>query len=145
MLYKHKRFTINTKIRKIYDEHNRVLRITGNAYRVFVFLCRNGPSTVTQIGDHLDHAKDYRENHIRQYRYKINTVLSADIVKYENKMYFITGNVQTLPEWEADPNEKRSSFDPPTCKGNNFCLIIILLLITVLIALFCLIIKHRKP
>lgn len=55
-----------------------------------LFFCvRNGPSTVTNIGDDLDRVKGYNEDHIRQYRYKINTIIGHDVVKYENKMYFI--------------------------------------------------------
>ena len=75
MIHTHKHFTIDIKSRKTYDENGKELHLTGNAFRVLVFLCENGSATVTDIGDFLDGEKDYDENHIRQYRYKINTII----------------------------------------------------------------------
>ena len=102
MFYKHKHFILNSKARKIFDENKKELRLTGNAYRVLVFLCENGPSTVTDIGDDLDRVKDYDEDNIRQYRYKINTIIGHDVVKYENKIYFIDGEVEKTEKTKAD-------------------------------------------
>jgi hypothetical protein len=144
MTYKHDRFTINTGTRKVYDEYNKELRITGNAYRVLVFLCRNGASTVTQIGDFLDHAKNYSEDHIRQYRYKINTILSADIIKYENKLYRIDGEVLACSKVAGVRNEKKYSSVPPFCKGSRHCMMTKFILFTVFLALFHIIIKGRR-
>lgn len=93
MIYQHQYFSINTDNREVYDEHHKLLRITGNAYRVLVFLCTKS-GTVTEIGEYLDRAKDYTEDHLRQYRYKINSIIGHDVVKYFNNMYSIDGEVK---------------------------------------------------
>ncbi len=98
MYYQYKYFILDSKAKKIFDENQKELRLTGNAYRVLIFLCDKGHSTVTDIGDYLDRAKNYNEDHIRQYRYKINTIIGKNIVKYENKMYFIDGKVEKVEE-----------------------------------------------
>ena len=38
MFYKHRFFSINTKSRQVYNEHGKELKITGNSFRVLVFL-----------------------------------------------------------------------------------------------------------
>ena len=48
---------------------------------VVIFLCKNKNANLTEIGEYLDYAKDYDENHIRQYRYKINTIIGKDIIE----------------------------------------------------------------
>lgn len=108
MIYKHKYFILDPDVRKIFDENNKELKITGNSFRVLVFLCEHGPATVTDISDILDRAKDYDEDHIRQYRYKINTIIGKNIIKYENKIYFIDGET-----------EKMSNEDELTLNKNN--------------------------
>lgn len=108
MTFKHTHFILYTEKRKVFDENNKELRLTGNAYRTLVFLCENGPSTVTDIGDYLDQAKNYNEDHLRQYRYKINSIVGHDIVKYENKVYFIDGDVIKKPKDDKQPiNDQR--------------------------------------
>lgn len=94
MIYRHKHFNLNTKLRKVFDENNKELRLTGNAFRVLVFLCENEASTITDIGEYLDGAKDYDENHMRQYRYKINSIIGHDVVVYQNNIYSISGNIE---------------------------------------------------
>jgi len=93
MVYKHNYFTLDTESRRVFDENNKELRITGNAYRMLVFLCANKNTNLTQIGEFLDAAKDYDENSIRQYKYKINTVLGYDVVEYRNGIYSLIGEV----------------------------------------------------
>lgn len=94
MIYRHKHFSLNTKLKKIFDENNKELRLTGNAFRVLIFLCENEASTITRIGEYLDGAKDYDENHMRQYRYKINSIIGYDVVVYQNNVYSISGNIE---------------------------------------------------
>ncbi len=94
VLYKHQYFILDPEKRKVFDENNKELKLTGNAFLVLVFLCEYGTATVTDIGDGLDRMKDYDEDHIRQYRYKINTIIGRDIMKYKNKVYFIEGKVE---------------------------------------------------
>lgn len=106
MIYKHKHFSLDTDSRVVFDENNKQLRLTGNAYRVLVFLCTNKSGTVTDIGDFLDHAKDYDENHLRQYRYKINSIIGHDVIKYQNSIYSIEGDVEEI---ENKPNSKRNT------------------------------------
>ncbi|MCG2697739.1 hypothetical protein L6307_01425 [Candidatus Parcubacteria bacterium] len=104
MHYIHKHFNLDLAARKVFDENGKELRLTSNAYRVLVFLCEHGPSTVTDIGDDLDRAKNYNEDHIRQYRYKINTIMGRDVVKYENKMYFVDGKAEKVEEIKENNN-----------------------------------------
>lgn len=96
MYYKHEYFILDTDKRIVSDENDKELRLTGNAYRVLVFLCANKSGTLTDIGNFLDWAKDYNENHLRQYRYKINSLISHDIVRYQNGIYSIEGDIQEV-------------------------------------------------
>ena len=61
MLHKHNFFSLDTDSRQVFDEHGKELRLTGNAYRVLVFLCANKQGMITDIGDFLDREKDYSE------------------------------------------------------------------------------------
>ena len=99
MVYKHHYFSLDTEKREVYDENNKLLRITGNVYRMLVFLCSNKCGTLTEIGEFLDRAKEYSEDHLRQYKYKINTILGHDVIKYCNNVYSIEGEITT-----ADPS-----------------------------------------
>jgi len=116
MIYKNKYFVLDTSLRKIFDENNKELKITGNSFRVLVFLCEHGPATVTDISDVLDRAKDYDEDHIRQYRYKINTIIGENIVKYENKIYFIDGGTEKIANKDSlilDKNNRNTDLLQP--------------------------------
>lgn len=94
MIYQHQYFQLDTKSKKVLDENGKELRLTGNAYRVLVFLCTNKNATVTDIGQSLDWAKDYEENHLRQYKYKINTVIGRDVIEYKNGVYSLIGDIK---------------------------------------------------
>src|SRR3989338_7101292 len=102
MICKHKKFSLDTETRGVYDENNKLLRITGNVYRTLVFLCANKSGTITEIGEYLDRAKEYNEDHLRQYKYKINTIIGADIVKYYNNIYSIEGEIEVFDERNKD-------------------------------------------
>jgi hypothetical protein len=93
MIYSHKNFILDTENRRVFDENDKELRITGNALRVLVYLCKNKIATVTDLGDYLDHAFGYTEEHLRQYRYKINTIIGHDVVEYKNNIYSVAGEV----------------------------------------------------
>lgn len=94
MIYKHNYFQLNTESRKVFDENDKELRLTGNPFRMLIFLCQKKNATVTDIGGVLDYAKDYDEEQIRQYRYKINTIIGYDIVEYKNGIYSLIGDVE---------------------------------------------------
>jgi len=94
MTYLHKYFSLDAKSKKVFDENEKNLRITGNAYRLLVFLCKKKNANITEIGDYLDWAKDYDENNIRQYRYKANTIIGYDVIEYKNGMYSLAGKVK---------------------------------------------------
>jgi len=116
MIYQNKYFILDTSLRKVFDENNKELKITGNSFRVLVFLCEHGPATITDISDALDRAKDYDEDHIRQYRYKINTIIGKNIVKYENKIYFIDGGTQKIENKDSlilDKNNRNTDLLQP--------------------------------
>ena len=95
MIYKHPYFKLDTKSKKVFDENNKELSLTGNAYRLLVFLCGKNNATLTDINDYFDPtgAKDYTENHIRQYRYKINSIIGHSIVAYKNNIYSINDTI----------------------------------------------------
>ena len=94
MYHKNSKFILDDKRRLVFDENNKELRLTGNAYRLLVFLCKQGSATLTEIGDYLDWAKDYNENHLRQYRYKINSIIGHDVIEYQNGVYLLIGDVK---------------------------------------------------
>lgn len=98
MFYKHHYFSVDTKRKMVFDENWKELRLTGNAYRVLVFLCDNKCANLTEIGEFLDTAKDYEENHLRQYRYKINTIVGKTVIEYKNKVYSLIGEVRESDE-----------------------------------------------
>lgn len=100
MIYKHQYFKLDIKSKIVFDENNKQLRLTGNAYRVLVFLCANKSGTVSQIGEYLDWAKDYDENQMRQYRYKVNSIIGHDIIVYQNGIYSLVGVVEEFNENE---------------------------------------------
>lgn len=100
MMYTHKYFTLNSESKKVFDENGKELRLTGNAYRVLVFLCENKNANITEIGNYLDWAKDYDENNIRQYRYKINSIIGHDVIEYKNNIYSLKGEVKEVEKLE---------------------------------------------
>lgn len=110
MIFKHKHFTLDTQSRRVYDENGKLLRITGNAYLMLEFLCKEKHGTVTDIGDALDRigkkrSKDetraimgYTEDDLRQLKYKINSLIGYDVVKYQNHIYSLEGEITIQPE-----------------------------------------------
>src|SRR3989339_776568 len=95
MIHKHPYFKLDTESKRVFDENGRELVLTGNAYRLLVFLCEKRNATLTDINDYFDPAgaKDYNENHVRQYRYKINSIIGRNIVSYKNNVYSINGTI----------------------------------------------------
>ena len=93
MIFKHRYFKLDTASKKVFDENNKELALTGNAYRLLVFLCNKKNATLTDINDFFDPAgaKEYTENHVRQYRYRINSLIGHNIVAYKNNIYSIDG------------------------------------------------------
>lgn len=98
MVYQHQYFQLDTASKKVFDENDKELALTGNAYRMLVFLCEKKHANLTEIGDYLDRAKEYTENHLRQYRYKIETIIGRDVIEYKNGMYAIIGDLKEAPE-----------------------------------------------
>ncbi|HBB37364.1 MAG: hypothetical protein UX02_C0001G0263 [Candidatus Moranbacteria bacterium GW2011_GWC1_45_18] len=95
MIYKHSYFKLDAESKKVFDENNKELALTGNAYRLLVFLCDKRNATITDINDYFDPAgaKDYTGNHIRQYRYKIHSIIGYGIIAYKNNIYSINGTI----------------------------------------------------
>lgn len=96
MTYKHQYFVLDTESRRVFDENDKPLRLTGNAFRLLIFLCSRKNATITDIGEELDSAKDYDENNVRQYKYKINTIIGHDIIEYRNGIYSIIGGIEQV-------------------------------------------------
>ena len=109
MIYKHQYFKLNTESRKVFDENNKELVLTGNAYRLLVFLCEKKNATLTDINDFFDPAgaKEYTENHIRQYRHKINSIVGHDVVAYKNNIYSINGPTPVKRANESGKNFRK--------------------------------------
>ncbi|MCX6766603.1 MAG: formylglycine-generating enzyme family protein [Candidatus Moranbacteria bacterium] len=97
MIFKHRYFKLNTASKRVFDENNKELALTGNAYRLLVFLCHKQNATLTDINDFFDPAgaKEYTENHVRQYRHKINSLIGYNVVVYKNNIYSIGGSMST--------------------------------------------------
>jgi len=102
MIYKHQQFVLNTESQTVLDDNGKELRLKGNASRMLVFLCKNKHGNLTEIGEYLDFANNYTENHIRQYRYKINTIIGSDVVEYKNGVYSLVVNIKELKEMERN-------------------------------------------
>ena len=94
MIFQHQYFQLNTESKKVFDENGKELVLTGNAYRMLVFLCEKKHANLTKIGEYLDYAKEYTENHLRQYRYKIETIIGRNVIEYKNGMYSVIGDLQ---------------------------------------------------
>ncbi|MFH1822869.1 MAG: DUF6804 family protein [Patescibacteria group bacterium] len=110
MLFKHQYFILDDKSKKVFDENKKELRLTGNAFRMLIFLCERGNANLTEIGEYFDSAKDYSENHLRQSKYKINTVIGHDIIEYRNGVYSIIGNITRQEKIDESP--RNTSFLP---------------------------------
>lgn len=95
MIFKHKYFKLDAASKKVFDENNKELALTGNAYRLLAYLCDKKNATLTDINDFFDPAgaKEYTENHVRQYRYRINLLIGRNIIAYKNNIYSINGLV----------------------------------------------------
>lgn len=109
MFYIHKYFQLDTKARKVFDQNGKELRITGNAFRLIAFLCEKKNATITEIGEYLDHAKEYTENHIRQYRHKINSIVGEDVIEYKNSIYSIIGELKIVEKLDLDTGHSKVS------------------------------------
>ena len=117
MIYLHQYFRLDAKSKKVFDENEKNLRITGNAYRLLVFLCEKKNANITEIGDYLDWAKDYDENNIRQYKYKANTIIGYDVIEYKNGMYSLAGEVEETDK--SDRNTDLLHNDSVELEKNN--------------------------
>ncbi|MDD3487690.1 MAG: SUMF1/EgtB/PvdO family nonheme iron enzyme [Candidatus Moranbacteria bacterium] len=100
MTFKHKYFNLDTESKKVFDENGKELALTGNAYRLLFFLCEKRNATLTDINNFFDPAgaKEYTENHVRQYKHKINTIIGHNIVEYKNNIYSISGFLPANPK-----------------------------------------------
>jgi hypothetical protein len=102
MIYQHKNFQLDTESKRVVDSNGKELMLTGNAYRMLVFLCANRNATLSQIGEFLDWAKEYTENHLRQYKYKINTIIGENIIDYKNNIYSIVGEIKNANSFNSN-------------------------------------------
>lgn len=95
MIFKHRYFKLDAACKRVFDENNKELALTGNAYRLLVFLCNKKNATISDINDFFDPAgaKEYTENHVRQYRHKINSLIGYNVVVYKNNIYSIDSPV----------------------------------------------------
>jgi len=104
MIFKHRYFKLDAASKRVFDENNKELALTGNAYRLLAYLCDKKNATLTDINDFFDPAgaKEYTENHVRQYRHKINSLIGYNVVVYKNNIYSIDSPV-SADEIEQKP------------------------------------------
>jgi iron(II)-dependent oxidoreductase len=97
MIFNHRYFKLDTASKRVFDENNKELALTGNAYRMLSYLCSKKNATISDINDFFDPAgaKEYTENHVRQYRHKINSLIGYNIVVYKNNIYSIDEPIST--------------------------------------------------
>jgi formylglycine-generating enzyme required for sulfatase activity len=112
MILKHRYFKLDTASKRVFDENNKELALTGNAYRLLDFLCNKKNATISDINDFFDPAgsKEYTENHVRQYRHKINSIVGRNIVTYKNNIYSIDGPISTEArqrKWKKFSNKEK--------------------------------------
>ena len=112
MIFKHSYFKLDDSSKRAFDENNKELALTGNAYRLLAYLCKKKNATLTDINDFFDPAgaKEYTENHVRQYRYRINSLIGRNIVAYKNNVYSIDGPVSTQErqrKWKKLSNKEK--------------------------------------
>jgi formylglycine-generating enzyme required for sulfatase activity len=95
MIFKHRYFKLDTTSKKVFDENRKELALTGNSFRMLSYLCNKKNATLTDINDFFDPAgaKEYTENHVRQYRHKINSLIGYNIVTYKNNIYSIDESI----------------------------------------------------
>jgi iron(II)-dependent oxidoreductase len=138
VIYRHQRFKLDTKSQRVFDENDKELSITGNAFRLLVFLCARKNATLTDINDHFDPAgaKEYTENHIRQYRHKINSLIGHDITAYRNRIYSINGevsaSVEDMPKAASDTKRETSGFWRKKLSGKEKLVILISVLFLII-------------
>ncbi|MCX6766755.1 MAG: formylglycine-generating enzyme family protein [Candidatus Moranbacteria bacterium] len=104
MIFKHQYFQLDTDARKVFDENGRELYFTGNSYKLLCFLCEKGSANISDINVFFDPAasREYKEDHIRQYRYRIRTALGQDIIEYKNYVYSIEGRVEKIEKIQEE-------------------------------------------
>ncbi|MEI7621151.1 MAG: hypothetical protein WCJ51_01295 [Candidatus Moraniibacteriota bacterium] len=106
MIYQHQYFKLDAQAKRVWDENDKELKLAGNSFRLLAFLCEKKSANLTQIGDFLDWAKDYSENHLRQYRYKVNMIIGKNVIEYKNGVYAIVGGVKE--SLEIGKNERNT-------------------------------------
>ena len=124
MIFKHSYFKLDTASKKVFDENSKELALTGNSYRLLVFLCEKKNATLTDINDFFDPAgaKEYTENHVRQYRHKINSLIGYNIVAYKNNIYSID---DSAPDEERPRKWKKFSKKEKIVISSSIILLII--------------------
>lgn len=113
MIYKHRYFKIDTESRKVWDENDKELSLTGKGYEILVFLCENEKATVDEVGDFLygDSEKLYDYGTIRQHPYKANKIISHNVIQYKNSFFSIDGKVEKFESNQIVKEEKYSKTD----------------------------------
>jgi sulfatase modifying factor 1 len=131
MFYKHQNFLLDDEKRQVFDENGKKLIITGNSYLMFQFLCQNGKGTVTEIADAIDNMADLDEDDLRQLRHKIKIAIGTDLIKYENHIYRIDGEIKKSDKLEEVPITElpkiEKQIQPKT--GNKKVLVLIIFII----------------
>ena len=124
MIFKYRYFKLDTASKKVFDENNKELALTGNSYRLLAYLCNKKNATISDINDFFDPAgaKEYTENHVRQYRHKINSLIGYNIVAYKNNIYSID---DSAPDEERPRKWKKFSKKEKIVISSSIILLII--------------------
>lgn len=97
-MYKHPYFSMNSLKREVRDKNGKLLRITGNPYRLLELLCNRHPIslTITDINVAFDPAgaREYTEAHVRRMKNIIHAALGQGVIKYRNRVYSLIGELE---------------------------------------------------
>jgi hypothetical protein len=99
-LYSHPHFSLRPEKKQVKDENGKLLRVTGDPYRLLELLCQQYPAsiTVTDINVAFDPAgaREYTEAHIRTMKNRIHTALGRDVITYQNHVYSLLEGVRKI-------------------------------------------------
>jgi hypothetical protein len=104
--YEHRYFSLHPDRKEVKDENGKLLRVTGNPYRLLELLCQRHPTsiTITDINLAFDPAgaREYTEAHVRAMKNLVHTAIGRDVIKYRNRVYSIIGALRQVPNAGAE-------------------------------------------
>ena len=104
--YDHPRFSLDRERKEVKDENGKLLRVTGDPYRLLELLCQRHPAsiTITDINIAFDPAgaREYTEAHVRAMKNRIHTAIGRDVIKYQNRVYSLVEELKKVLENDTE-------------------------------------------